>query len=116
MNTLEYRNPRVMRVYGVVFGIVWCGLLVANIIGASVARSWAAVPVGLLMLAWGAFFITRMPRLAVIAQGDELVVRNMWRTRRIPRDEIQDFRIGNPGLLRPFGKTLHVLVGENSVV
>ncbi|HEX2274138.1 MAG TPA: PH domain-containing protein [Acidimicrobiales bacterium] len=91
-------------------------MLLANIVGALVGGAWAALPVGLAMLAWGGFFIGRMSRLAVIAEEQELVVRNLFRTHHIPRSAIEGFRIGNPPPMMPFGKTIHVLVRDEAIV
>ena len=105
-----------MRAYGAVFGVLWCGGLIVNIIGPVVGGSWLAIPVGLVMMGGGLFFIVRMNRLALIAEDDVLIVRNLYRTRRIPRSAIQGFRTGNPGMMMPFGRTIHVLVADDSVV
>jgi hypothetical protein len=98
------------------FGLIWAGILLARSVGAAAHGGWTAQPVILLVLAWGAFFTTRMYRLAVIPSQGALVVRNLFRTRTVPKGEIDGFRLGSPMLMMPLGRTIHVLLSDDTIL
>ena len=71
----------------IVFLTAWCVLVV-------VAGAWFWVPIGVGMAAAITVWLRRVERLAVVAEGEELVITNMLRTRRIDRGEIERFLHG----------------------
>jgi hypothetical protein len=68
------------------------------------------------MLAAGVTIGVRLWRLGVIARGDEFLVSNYFQTRRLTRAEIEGFRIGSSHHSMLFGRTIYVLLGDESVL
>lgn len=111
----EFRLPKALRLYIVVFGLFWCGTLLVSFIRTATNGSRGVIPLLALMLAYGVFFMARMHGLAVVPSHDELVVRNMFKTRTIPKPAIEGFRLGSPAMM-PFGKTIHVLLADDTIL
>jgi hypothetical protein len=89
VSRVEIRPPPALRVYILVLGIVWAGIFV----GAAVA--FGATPLVLIpgaMLVAGLVTLVRLAGVAVIADDDELVARNLWTTTRVRRGAISGFR------------------------
>lgn len=100
------RQPRWFRVCAVAFGTVWCGyLVVLTIVG--LVNGIPAALVALLPAALGGWYVSRFFRIAVAVKGDELVVRNRWRTYRIRRQDIEGFWIG-PSSELPWAEVINV--------
>ena len=65
---------------------VWCVAVIAG-------GDWFLTPIALAMVAATRFMTRRMERLAIVADGDELVVTNFWRERRLRRADVESFAI-----------------------
>ncbi|MDX6650461.1 MAG: hypothetical protein QOJ97_2412 [Solirubrobacteraceae bacterium] len=105
------RPPPVMRFFALVFTLVWCGGMIAF----AVRDGWSpALILSLVLLVVGAGLGIPMLGMAAIAVGDELIVRNVYRTRRLRRSQIEGFRIGRSPIM-PFGRTIHGLVPGETV-
>ena len=112
-HTLRIRPPLGARIYVVGFGVVWCGLVLAALIEALVHTTPAAViPAG--MLGLGGYIMWHAARLAVIGDEGGLTVRGYGRTRRIPKSEIEGFRIGSG--FYPAGKCVMAMVRGEQVI
>jgi hypothetical protein len=111
----EMRQPAALRVYMVVFGVVWCGIAAVATVGAAADGS-AAVVIPLLMLGFGAALVYRFVRLDVVADDMGCVVRNTFVTKRYGRSEIEDFRVqaSIPGA--PFGKVIVMLLRDGELI
>ena len=69
------------------------------------------------MAAAGVFLVSRMFLLRARTEVDELVVRNVVRTRRIRRADVEDVRVGRPqGGPLVLGEGVLVLVRDGSTV
>jgi hypothetical protein len=82
-----------------VFGIVWTGILTG------VAVAVGATPLVLLPIAglvYGLVMLVRLARLVVVAEDDELMARNLWRTSRVRRTAIAEFRRERGSPLSPY--------------
>jgi hypothetical protein len=109
--------PRPLRIYSIAFGFVWCGFLLFMFVALIIAGGGPVLifPLAVItvMLGFGAPFIYRSIRLAVIAEGDQLIVRNRAGTRRFHREEVEGFRLG---AAQTFGKTIYLLLGNDDIV
>ncbi len=92
---VTFRTSRLERAWGIGFTLFWCGSLMAFTV-----REWPVSPsmllvrcVGLLLACWLAY---RSIGVHVAVAGDELVVRNLWRTRRLKRPAVQRIWLGEP--------------------
>ncbi len=108
------RPPLAVRVYVVAFVGIWCGIVSAGLIAAA-AHGSPAVVILLLMLAFGLTFGYRIFRLSVTLRPQELLVRNLYRTRRIVRADVEGFRQGAMSQ-QPFTRTIYVLLRDGTVV
>jgi len=93
------RLPVLVRVVGSTLGVVWCLAATAGLVGAVLDRSPAVFLVVLGMLAAGAPPMLRCHRVSVEAVGDELLVRDSYRTYHLRREDIEEFYFGT-GVLR----------------
>jgi hypothetical protein len=87
--------PRAARIAFTVFFLVWCGGLVPFFLSPDAEEAgllWQLLPAA--MLACGIVGFVRMLRIQVQTHGDELMVRNPWRTHRIARSDIAGFSTG----------------------
>lgn len=77
------------------FSIFWCG----GLIWATV-REWPVSPTLLLVRALGVMLVVlaayRMVRVGFEVQGDELLVRNLFRTRHVARSHLRRVWLGEP--------------------
>lgn len=92
---VTFRTSGLGRAWGIGFTLFWCGSLVAFTV-----RDWPVPPslllvrgVGLPLACWFAY---RTVGVHVAAAGDELVVRNLWRTRRLKRTAVRRIWLGQP--------------------
>jgi hypothetical protein len=111
------RPAAAIRTYMIVFACVWFGLLGAMTIGILVAEPWPAVlfPIG--MLVFGGFIISSNLRMRVVAEGDELRVRNFVREERIPRASITRFVDHAPGgMPSRLGGVIAVLLDDGRLI
>lgn len=106
------RLPLPMRVYVGVFGIFWLGGVATGLVRMFPQPETLVL---VAMLVFGATLVYRMLRLEVVANGEGLLVRNHFRTRRYGWDEVEDFRLGSPGFGLPFGKVVYVLLAGGDV-
>lgn len=90
---VEIRPPRWMRWMYVVVGIPWVAFLLSGFVAAVRDSTWFAV-VPAVMLVVGPIAFWRTVTLAVIGDEQGLTVRGLWRTDRIPKEEIEGFRLG----------------------
>jgi hypothetical protein len=107
------RPPLAARAYVVVFLCIWCGGVLAGLIAAA-AHGSPAVMFLLLMLAFGLTLGYRIVRLSVAIGRQDLLVRNLYRTRRIARADIVGFRQGALGQ-QPFTRAIYVLLRDGTV-
>jgi hypothetical protein len=103
-----------MRIWEVMFAAGWIGIGAVNVVAMVSEGAWGAAPFGVAFVGAGSWFVVRSTRLAVIADDDELIVRNHYRTRRFPRSRVDAFRIGSPGMAMPFGRTINLLAGATN--
>lgn len=103
-----------MRIYVAVFSTVWCGFVLFGFVAALLDGSAVAlIPLG--MFAFGATLAYRLLSLSVVATEEELIIRNYLSTRRLPRGQVESFRIGSPSM-GSFGKAVMVLLRDDTVV
>lgn len=88
------RRPRGWRIASAVLLPVWIGWLGFVLLGADERPPPAFLVIAALMVAYGVAMTIRTVRLAVVATAEELVVRNLWGTHRIPRSDITGFSTG----------------------
>lgn len=80
-----------MRIYVIVFGIVWFGILGVALVGGLRHQPSGTVLIPLLMLAFGAVLISSNLRMSAIAESNELRVRNFVSEQRYDRSAISRF-------------------------
>lgn len=100
---LEFRQTNGQRAFNAAVLVGGIGILVARMFPEPGAALWIAVSVAIVLVA---LCVWRMLRLCLIADGDELVICNMWWTTRLRRNGIEGFRVA--GILRPPYKTIKV--------
>lgn len=77
----------------IVFFALWCG----GVIGVGVVaamRTNVLVFVAVPMLVIGLMFGYRLQHVSVVSTGDELVINNVFSTRRVAADSVQEIRAG----------------------
>jgi hypothetical protein len=74
-----------------VFGALLIGFLLTFIIGGGLLQSLIALGVG---IALTAIAVVRASRIALIADHDEIVVRNLFRTYRLKWEDVSDIGVG----------------------
>ena len=114
--TLLIRLPMASWVSVMIFGVLWCGLLLVALVASLRALFLPGVLVPLVMLTLGGLLFYRILNLSVLANDDELVVKNYARTRRIPKADVEDFRIGGAPYGQLYGKSLVVLLCDQTVL
>jgi len=72
----------------------------------------AALP--LVMLLGGGVFCWRIASVRTRSDGQALIVRNVYRTRRIPAGDITELRTGRSPL-NPFGRTVLIVTANDMV-
>jgi hypothetical protein len=108
------RPPTAARIYVAVFTCFWgSGVLTFGIVAA--VHHSPAVVISLLMLAFGLTLGYQIFRLSVTLNPDDLLVRNYYRTRRVPRADIEGFRVGSLSG-QPFGRTVYLLLRDGAVL
>ena len=110
---IHMRLPLSVRLYVGVVAVAWCAVFGTAAFAAGLARS-PIVVVPVLALGFGVSVGTRILRLSLAAEGDELVVRNHSSTRRLRRDEIREFRIAGPRTPIPLGRTVQAVLNDGS--
>jgi hypothetical protein len=88
---IEIRQSRLLRAGIIGCAVVWCALLV-GVVAVTLPTPTMIVPV--LMIAFGVLFMGRLATLSVAADDQDLVVRNVYRTWRLPRQDVSGFRLG----------------------
>ena len=107
------RPPLAARIYLAVFGTVWCGICGFGIVAALVGgHATALLFVGFLMI--GSAIVWRGLVTIAAAVDDTLLVRNQFKTWRIPRSEISTFRVGVGS--GPPGRAVQALLLDGTVV
>lgn len=114
---MRFRPPLLIRLWTVAFGLVWCGFVVVALtrtLGSEEALpATALIPAAMLVL--GVTLLTRLLRLGVDVHAEEMVVRNYWRTHRLARSGVEDFRVGDGPSNGP-GKVLYALTRDGDMV
>jgi hypothetical protein len=100
---LEFRQSIGERAFNAVVVVGGIGILAARMVTDGGASLWIAVS---LAVAFVALYMWRMLGMSVLAERDELIVRNLWWTTRLRRSVIEGFRIS--GIYRPPYKTIKV--------
>ena len=85
-------RPSTRVLYTLVFGTM-IAFAVAGTVAAAVDGSLGAIA-GVLFAAVIGVWVYRQVRIAVLAEADQLIVRNMFRSFRFRREEIDHFRVG----------------------
>ena len=67
------------------------------------------------MFAFGTTLGYRLLRTSVALGPDDLLVRNYVRTRRVPRAEVEGFRVGSISN-QPLRRTIYLLLRDDSVL
>ncbi|WP_432540702.1 hypothetical protein [Kineococcus sp. SYSU DK002] len=113
---LDVRAPRWARIYTVVFATAWLSLL-GSLAVRGLRDGDAGALVTVPMAAVGIVLFSRLLLLRARTHGEELVVRNALRTRRIRRADVEDVRTGAPrGGPLTVGEAVLVLVRDGSMV
>lgn len=112
---IRIRLPRLVRLYVVAFSVVWCGMAGSGL-AAALARGSPVVIIAIFMLISEAVLAFRLFRLAVISEQGSLVVRNVWRSRGLPRADVEGFRVGAGPMGQPFMKCLYALLKDETLV
>lgn len=113
--SFELRPLLVARIWAAGFGTFWCGAVIVGGINA-LRHGTSGVLVAAVMLIIGVALAYRLVTLGVFGRGDELVVRNNFRTRRLTRSEIEDFRVGSASGGLPVNKAISVLLMDGSLL
>src|SRR5215217_4256896 len=92
MAEIDLRPGLVDRVLLAVSLAVVAGVIVSRMLETGRGQMWLALYA--LALAADVFSAVRLPKTAVVARGDELVVTNLWRTYRLTRSELAGFHVG----------------------
>ena len=101
-----------LRLYIAVFAAIWIGSLMWIVVGEG--ESWA-LPV--IMSLVGALFFVRFFGLAVEVGPEDVVVRNLLRTHRLPWERIDGFRVQRGlGFGSPLGRTATLLYDGDEAV
>jgi hypothetical protein len=109
--TVEIRPPVLVRLYIYGFLALWIAFCLFAFIKA-LPHPTAVVP--LAMLIGGAVFCWRVASVAAKSEGTALLVRNLYRTRRIPAADITQVRTGRSPM-QPFGRTVFVVTRDEAV-
>jgi hypothetical protein len=101
------------------FAVAWfglCGLLLLLMLVAAALHGagWAALGVAVFGAAV-AGVVWRWTNMSVVGEPDQLVVRNFFGTRRIPRNVIEDFRLGGSNWESP-GVAIRVVLRDRTTV
>lgn len=107
---VDIRPPRSARIWAIGFSVFWCGLLITFTIPLRGGVVEVILPIA--MLVFGVSLAYRLVTLSAVTAGGAFVLRNNFRTRRLRRDEIEAFRVGQ----RPWGRTIFVLLRNQSLV
>jgi len=86
--SIRLRAPLWTRVYNVLFGLLWCGLLVTF----AVRAPHGDAPIAAGMLVFGVLLIGSNLRLGVTT--DRLTIRNRLPTTTLTRQDVEGFRAG----------------------
>ena len=111
---IQIRAPLPIRLYVAGFGILWTVGLSTSLLRSGNGHA-SDVPVVLVMIVFGLGVCYLMGGAAVYTQGDDLLVRNTWRRRRIPREAIEDFRTGGVSG-KPWGVEIYALLKDGSIL
>jgi hypothetical protein len=113
---VEVRPPAWVRLYLHGIGVVLVVVATAATVTLTNLRVWQVIPVAALLAAAGGLAIWRTRAIALVARGDELLIGNFYGSRRLRRDEIDDFRMGTLGMSNPLGLTVHVLLADGTTL
>lgn len=88
------RQPPALRAFAVAVTVVWAAILVSIALSddGEAGPLWRRLPA--FMLVYGVVMMIRWQRMVVLARPDELMVRNPWRSRTVPRSAIAGFSTG----------------------
>jgi hypothetical protein len=111
---VKLRAPVISRAFIVIFGVVWCGFVTLALVAAIGSGSPGAM-IPLIMLCFGATFMTRIFILTVVADQRGLLVRNLFRTRQFGWGQVEDFRIGASSGFRG-RKSIYVLLRDGEIL
>lgn len=112
---IQIRPPLAVRLYLAGFGILWTVTLSTSLVR-SIGSGHASDVAGLLvMITFGAGLCYLIGGVAVVTRGDDLLVRNTWRRRRIPREAIDDFRAGGVSG-KPWSVEIYALLRDGSIL
>jgi Bacterial PH domain len=109
--SVDIRPPMFVRAYAYVFIVVW---IAACLFGFFKALPHLSAVIPLLMLVGGSVFCWRFASVGARSEGQTLLVRNVYRTRRIPAAAITEVRTGRSPM-QPFGHTVFVVTDSEAV-
>lgn len=113
---VEVRPPAWVRLYLHGIGVVLVVVATASMMTLTNLRVWQVIPLAAVLATGGGLAIWRTRAIALVARGDELLVGNFYGSRRLRRDEIDDFRVGTLGMSNPLGVTVHVLLADGTTL
>jgi hypothetical protein len=105
------RTPLLLRMYVIGFMAFWVGAVFSFPIASPSDALLVTV-----MVAFGVAFASRMAMVKLQVDESGLLVRNLVRTWRFDRAEVEDFRLGRDAMGLPFGQVIHVLLRNGEVV
>lgn len=108
---LAIKERRNVASYFGLLGLLLLGMIVAAALHGAVIGVLVAAAVGAVVAAC----IWRWSQMAVICQGERLIVRGFFSSRSIPRTTIRDFRIGGSDWSYP-GRAIRVVLEDGSTV
>ncbi|MFN8022874.1 MAG: PH domain-containing protein [Acidimicrobiales bacterium] len=111
------RPPLVSRVYVSLFGVLWLAIAVFTLVSALDHGTLPGAAISLGLLAAGGFVILSNITLRVVADGDELRVRNLFRDERYARSQIERFvEHHTPAMPKSMGGMIAVVLRDGRLV
>lgn len=109
--SVHLRPPVPVRIYAGAFLLLW---IVACAFGFIKALPNFSAVIPLAMLVGGSVFCWRVASVMARSEGSTLLVRNVYRTRRIPAADITEVRTGTSPM-QPFGRTVFVVTNSEAL-
>ena len=111
------RPSLLLRIYTIAFGIVWCGFLAFAFVAVVKNRDYLPAIFIVGLFAFGAFFSSSQACMRVVADGDELRVRNYVTENRFHRSEIDRFiECSLSGMPSAFGGEIAMLLTDDRLI
>jgi hypothetical protein len=101
-----------LRLYIVVVGAIWIGILIQVVLDATSPARYLP----LILILVGCLWLSRIFRLVVEVIPDGIVVRNLFRTIRLPWERIDGFRVQRGQFGSPLGRTVSLLLDGGDAI